>query len=229
MSYRQTESTDGTWHSRNRSWRLYPTQRKREVTGIPPRFRSLTLNDLPATAAGRKVKGWASRWGEFPKSGLPLDDYVNNRGRGLWLWGKPGTGKTRAACIAANHVSDLGWSTRFTTVTNLHDLSLWPMRTTDEHEREEFQLLFDCWDVGWDGWRCAVLDDMGKEHKTASGWVENVLDSLIRNRFNSGAPTIVTTNMPPSEIGKTYNPSMEDFVNEAFFVIEVTGRTHREG
>jgi hypothetical protein len=227
VSYRLTESPDGTWHSRNRSWRRIDTARRREITDIPPRFRNFTLEDLPNNTVGRKVRGWANRWGEFPNSGLPLDDYDNNRGRGLWLWGSPGTGKTRTASIAANHISDLGWTTRFSTVTNLHDLSLWPMRAADDKERETYQFLFDCWDAGWDGWRCAVLDDMGKEHKTASGWVQDVLDSLIRNRFNSGAPTIVTTNLRPNQVGKTYNPSMEDFINEAFFVIEVTGETHR--
>jgi hypothetical protein len=31
--------------------------------------------------------------------------------------------------------------------------------------------------------RTFVLDDLGKEHRTASGWAENVFDELLRSWF----------------------------------------------
>lgn len=227
MTYRMTESPDGTWHARNRSWRRIAVDRRREITDIPPRFRGVKLDDLPSTKAGKIVRHWCERWGEFPKSGLPVDDYDNNRGRGLWIWGRPGRGKTTAACVAANHVSDLGWSTKFVTVADLYDLSLWPMSMQDDKERSDAEFAFDCYDAGWEGWRCVVLDDLGKEHKTISRWVEDVLDSLVRNRFNRAAPTIITTNLSPEQIGTTYNASMQDFINEAYYVVQMTGDSHR--
>lgn len=228
MSYHQTEGTNGTWKSRNRAWhRNYTVADRRRVTDIPRRFRDWTVADLPRTLAGDTVRDWCERWGAYPQTGLSLDSHEDNRGKGLWLWGEPGVGKTTLACIAANHVSDLGWSTKFTTVANLHDLSLWPMRTDSPEERNEFELLFQCYDAGWDGWRLVVLDDMGKEHKTASKWVEDLLDSLIRNRYNDATPTIVTTNLKPEQVGKNYNPSMEDFIREAFWMVRVTGESHR--
>lgn len=227
MGYKQTEGSMGTWHARNRRWPRIPEERRREITDIPFRFRGYVLEDLPTTAAGRTVRRWCERWGEYPSSGLPLDDYDNNRGRGLWLHGTPGTGKTTMACIVANHLSDLGWSTKFTTVANLYDLSLWPMSAETEEQRAEWELLYDCYDAGWDGWRCVVLDDFGKEHKTKSRWSQDLLDSLIRDRFNSAAPTIVTTNLRVDQLGNAYNASLQDFINEAFFVVEVTGESHR--
>ena len=171
------------------------------------------------------VRWWCERWDPYPHSGLSLEDFEDNRGRGLWLWGEPGTGKTRTACIAANHLSDLGWASKFVTVANLYDLSLQVMRAREEDERERLESLYGSYDAGWDGWELAVLDDFGKEHKTAGRWVQDALDSLIRNRFNSGAPTIVTTNLAPDAIGGLYNDSLWDFAREAFWIVEVTGES----
>jgi superfamily II DNA/RNA helicase len=66
-----------------------------------------------------------------------------------------------------------------------------------------------------------VLDDIGKEYRTASGWAENTFDALLRARFNAGLPTIVTTNVPIKDWGDTYGQPMGSFVKEAFMPIVV--------
>lgn len=227
MSYQPTESPNTTWRARRKSWRRLSVEKRRHVSSIPARYCNLGLADLPDTPAGRTVKRWCKRWSAYPADGLPLDDFENNRGRGLWLYGAPGTGKTRSAAIALNHLSDLGWCSKFVTVSDLYDLSLRPMRVKDEDEREVWQSFYDAYDAGWDGWRILALDDLGKEHKTASGWIENQLDSILRNRFNTGAPTIITTNLTLDEIAEEYNASMRDFLGEAFTAVAMTGRSHR--
>lgn len=227
MSYRPTESPNTTWLARRESWRRLREEKRRQVTDTPRRFWDLTLDDLPDTPAGRTVESWCERWGAYPHDGLPVDDFEDNRGRGLWLYGDPGTGKTTMASIVLNHLSDLGWCSKFVTVTDLHDLSLRPLQVRDDDEREVWQSFYDAFDAGWDGWRIVVLDDLGKEYITESGWVENKLDSIIRNRFNSAAPTIVTTNLALEEIGERYHHSLRDFVNEAFVTVPVVGKSHR--
>lgn len=229
MSYRPTESLDVTWKARNSSWRRLSVERRRYVTNVPARYAGLTIADLPDDPAGHIVTRWLRRWQEFPSSGLPLEDFDNNRGRGLWLHGDPGTGKTTMASVCLNHLSDLGWSSKFVTMSNLYDLSLQALRARGEEEKERWQSAYDCYDAGWAGWRIVVLDDLGKEHKTASRWAEDAIDSLLRNRFNDGAPTIVTTNMPMRDIGSIYNVSLRDFIYEAFIDVEVTGGSYRRG
>ena len=56
-----------------------------------------------------------------------------------------------------------------------------------------------------------VLDDVGKEHSSKSGWSASVLDQVLRYRHNEGRPTIITTNLAlPKWAG--YNESMESFI-----------------
>lgn len=66
-----------------------------------------------------------------------------------------------------------------------------------------------------------ILDDLGKEYRTASGWAENTFDALLRSRFNAGLPTIVTTNVAMKDWGTVYGEPMGSFAYEAFIPIAV--------
>jgi DNA replication protein DnaC len=66
-----------------------------------------------------------------------------------------------------------------------------------------------------------VLDDLGKEHRTASGWAENTIDAVLRSRYNAGLPTIVTTNVPLKNWGDVYGEAMGSFAHEAFIPINI--------
>ena len=66
-----------------------------------------------------------------------------------------------------------------------------------------------------------VLDDLGKEYRTQSGWSENTFDALLRARFNAGLPTVITTNVPLSKWRVTYGEAMASFAHEAFVEVKV--------
>ena len=70
-----------------------------------------------------------------------------------------------------------------------------------------------------------ILDDLGKEYRTSTGWAENQFDALLRSRFNAGLPTIVTTNVPIKNWGVVYGEPMGSFAYEAFVPIEVKSET----
>lgn len=230
MAYRPTESLDVTWEARNKSWRRL-SERARDIeTDLPRAMRHLTLADLPDTKAGKTVRGWCERWGAFPTSGLPVDILAKDqRGSGLLLVGAPGTGKTTMAAIAAQHLSDLGWSTKFVRAQDYYALGISAMRVKDEDERDRLQAAFDCYEAGWGGWRLVVLDDLGHEHRTASGWSENVINNLVRSRFSDGAPTIITTNIDPDSdtFAERYGVALQDYIHEAFWTQTVAGESMR--
>lgn len=74
-----------------------------------------------------------------------------------------------------------------------------------------------------------VLDDFGKEHKTASGFSTDTLETLLRSRYTDGRPTIITSNLPVAEWAKTYHESMTSFAAGAFSTIPMLGKDHRRG
>lgn len=61
-----------------------------------------------------------------------------------------------------------------------------------------------------------VLDDIGQEHRTASGFTESSLHELLRVRYEAARPTIVTTNVSLSKIAEVYNESFDSFRYDAF-------------
>jgi len=67
--------------------------------------------------------------------------------------------------------------------------------------------------------RLLVLDDMGKEHNSGSGFNAAEFHHLIRNRFNKGLPTIITTNVATSNWSSLYGEASASFAQEAFLNI----------
>jgi DNA replication protein DnaC len=219
-----------TWYARNAGWRRlvqYSPNRLAAIIDCPPKARGLTLDDLPDNTPGKTVREWAERWHAYPQSGIPTDGVDDYRGDGLLLYGPPGTGKTTMAAIALQHVTALGWSGKFIRTQDYYALRLAAMREQDPSEQERLQSAFDCYLAGWKGWRVMVLDDLGKEYSTASGFSENLIEDLIRSRYTDAVPTIVTTNLAPSEIEERYGAAMGSYIHEAFWSVQVKGKDFR--
>lgn len=57
-----------------------------------------------------------------------------------------------------------------------------------------------------------VVDDVGKEHRTQSGFAEDVFDLLVRTRHNRGLVTVYTTNIPLRQWADQYSEPMRNFI-----------------
>jgi DNA replication protein DnaC len=71
--------------------------------------------------------------------------------------------------------------------------------------------------------RVLVIDDIGKERTTLSGWQSNMLHHVLRTRFNNGLPTIVTSNIEKEDWAASYGEATGSFIKEAFIYIPVDG------
>lgn len=116
---------------------------------------------------------------EGVESWLPYPDC-----RFLVVTGDVGTGKSTAAAWA---------------VASTQDNALWlPARTVDDLERWK-PVSSLAYSVG-----LLVVDDLGTERVSDSGWSSDTLGGLLVDRLDSGKRTIITTNLDGIGIVKRY-------------------------
>lgn len=155
-------------------------------------------------------------------------------GLGLLLVGKPGHGKTTLSLAIIQEILrtfDLStfdvadgktlvkpcYFMTYNDIINLKGKEI-AHENTDEDDRLFLGLHGECDDDAYNI-RVLVVDDVGKEHVTASGWNKTLLHHLLRTRFNNGLPTIITTNLPIDSWEAAYGEATGSFIHEAFTTI----------
>lgn len=211
---------------------LQPSRRAQIMTaGLPMKTLGMEFSDLDSSPALDIVKGWVK---SVIEGNVILAAGKPSCGVGLLLVGSPGQGKTTMASTALQELirgipadafgvlpRHLGRFMDYPKYLRLQQKK-WDEDTEDVHEIG-FKLDSIRGDLGSiDNTRVFILDDLGKEYRTQSGWSENQFDALLRSRFNAGLPTIVTTNVPKRDWGAVYGEPMGSFVNEAFIPVVVS-------
>jgi DNA replication protein DnaC len=64
-----------------------------------------------------------------------------------------------------------------------------------------------------------VVDDVGKEHQTRSGFSQDTFDLLVRTRHNCGLTTIYTTNLPIYRWSSQYSKSMQSVIERSSKIV----------
>lgn len=209
-----------------------PTIRKQILrAGLPLKTIGLEFSDLEETSYTKAMELWVSQVlaGEVIKSpGSPLC------GVGVMLVGEPGHGKTTLASTALQRLirgisgETLGLPGRlprqvgaFMDYPKLLRLQKSQFTDPDEDVQLKLDSIYGDMDT-LNNVGIFILDDLGKEYRTASGWAENQFDAILRSRFNAGLPTIVTTNVPLKSWGSVYGEPMGSFAHEAFIPLAVT-------
>ena len=156
-------------------------------------------------------------------------------GLGLLLYGLPGRGKTTVAVTLLQEImrnatpeslkigegKTLVRPCYFITFNSLLDLKGALMDEQDETDKLLYdgilgESLDDAYNI-----RVLVLDDVGKEHASLSGWQKSMLHHVLRTRYNNGLPTIVTTNVELTNWSGLYGDATESFANEAFIYLNM--------
>ncbi len=154
--------------------------RARSLSAVIPRRYRLVYFDTPPVsdmhpAVIREVRDFARR----------VDENLD-AGRGLWLYGDVGTGKTTLAMLVSKHALELGRSVAIYSLPRL----LAEIRTTfDDATQRSYVELVD---------RLAAVDllhvdDVGAE-KT-SPWVLEQLYALVNARYEDERSVVITTNL----------------------------------
>jgi DNA replication protein DnaC len=203
---------------------------------VPRQFRGWEWSDLDPYRGA--VVETAQKWVERVVAGEIIDGSTKYCGKGLLLTGDPGMGKTALAAVAMQAL------VRESTVTTWGEGWDHPQRQparpaymtyyrqfpqmlqrqmNNDLDEAEAQLVKDIQCLGKSdaAIRVLCLDDVGKEHRTASGWATGLFEGLIRDRFYAGYPTVITSNVALKDWANVYGESAASFAHEAFVSLEI--------
>lgn len=199
-------------------------------TNVPAPFRKTLLGDYDVKwprarrSAFRQVEGW------IPTDAKPA----------LLLEGAPNRAKTMLAAALLNEYHDeISYNATgkdlmqlrqqklpvyFIQLAEFIDLNLRTFRLHDQvmkslvapDEYLEIDQLLQDLKVRV---KVLVIDDVGKEHHTATGFAEDAFDLLVRTRHNNGLTTIYTSNMPVQQWGSTYSDSMASIIKRSSTIV----------
>ena len=199
---------------------LAPSVRHRILNaGLPIKTLGKELSDLDNGPAVELVKSWV----ETVSSGMVIKSPGSpSSGLGIMLVGLPGHGKTTLASVALQElIRSMPFETKQPGLFMDYPKFLRYQKASWGSDEDADSFIDRIYGDTKQSVEVFILDDLGKEYRTSTGWAENTFDALLRSRFNAGLPTIVTTNVPLKNWASQYGEAMGSFAYEAFVPIEV--------
>jgi DNA replication protein DnaC len=201
-----------------REQRLSRARTKGVSSVIPPRYRGVSFDRPPVSDMARDLQ---TKWAvERIRDYLADLDGRLAAGRGLWLTGGTGTGKTTLAMLVSKTASERG---RSVAIYSLPRLLARIRRTYDSEPGGDSYLDFFERLTSVD---LLHIDDLGAEKR--SDWVLEQLYALINERYETKRAIIVTTNLDFGQLEEQIGPRTVSRLSEICDDVHLQGETdHR--
>jgi DNA replication protein DnaC len=204
------EDTNTASDCRCRAQQISRAQARNLSAVIPRRYRDVSFERPPVTDIDqgivRAVRDYCGR----------IDEHLD-AGRGLWLMGPPGTGKTTLAMLASKAASEAGRSVAIYSLPRL----LNEIRDTHRAERSHVDLLDRLAAVD-----LLHVDDVGAERST--DWVLEELYSIVNARYEEQRSMLITTNiMDRDELCEQITPRTVSRLTEMCDELPLLGHDRR--
>jgi DNA replication protein DnaC len=179
-----------TRECRCRPQRIVRAKARRLSAVIPKRYQGVSFDRPPVTHIDPTVVGDVRRF-------VADIDTQLDRGRGLWLMGDVGTGKTTLAMLVSRAALDAG---RTVAIYSLPRLLSELRKTFEESSDLSYLQLLDLL-AGVD---LLHIDDVGAER--SSEWVLEQLYAIVNARYEDEKSIVLTTNLQPHELEEQITP-----------------------
>jgi DNA replication protein DnaC len=186
---------------------------------IPPRYRGVSFDRPPVSDMARNLETKLAV-SEVESFVADLDQRLDS-GRGLWLFGETGTGKTTLAMLISKHALEAGCSVA---IYSLPKLLARIRRTYDsEPGGDSYLSLFE----RLTSVDLLHIDDLGAEKR--SDWVLEQLYSLINERYEAQRSMLITTNLPHHELEEQIGARTVSRLSQTCDEVELRGHDRRYG
>lgn len=135
----------------------------------------------------------------------------------LLLTGKPGLGKTHLSAAIAREVSAAGWSVVYDTAGHVFR-AFEDWKFSREEAGEDVERVLRC--------DLLILDDLGTELTTA--FVQSALYEIVNTRLIERRPTILSTNLAPSDLERRYSPQAASRIEGEYQLLPFVGEDIRK-
>lgn len=160
-----------------------------------------------------------------PSLCLPCNRYVQRwakmkqEGRGLYLFGPVGSGKTHAACVVVNELIDRHLvETLFLNVPEA--AQRFRLALGDQSNSDGVTLIDRMKQV-----ELLVLDDLGLEKPSA--WVTDLLYQVVDARGRSKKPMLVTSALPLDQLAYRYTRQLASRIEGCCEAVQLIGKDRR--
>ena len=186
---------------------------------IPARYRGVSFDRPPVSDMARdlQTKAAVSEVRAFVDE---LDERLD-AGRGLWLFGDTGTGKTTLAMLVSKAALQ---DSRSVAIYSLPKLLARIRRTYDSEPGGDSYLSFFERLTAVD---LLHIDDLGAERR--SDWVLEQLYALINERYETQRSVMITTNLPHEELEEQIGPRTVSRLTQICDEVPVFGDDRRYG
>jgi DNA replication protein DnaC len=179
------EATNTASDCRCRAARIAGARTKSLAGRIPRRYRDVSFDRPPVSDIARSAPDQiraVRRYAQDIEANL-------DGGRGLWIQGDVGTGKTTLAMLVSKAALDAGRSVAIYSLPRL--LNLLRDSMDSEGGLLDFMDRLGAVDL-------LHIDDLGAEHQT--DWVLEQLYSIVNARYETERAIVATTNLMPDEL-----------------------------
>jgi DNA replication protein DnaC len=186
---------------------------------IPPRYRGVSFDRPPVSDMARDLQTKMAV--TEARSFIEDLDRRLAEGRGLWLFGDTGTGKTTLAMLISKAALEAG---KTVAIYSLPKLLARIRRTYDSEPGGDSYLSFFERLTSVD---LLHIDDLGAEKR--SDWVLEQLYALVNERYEAQRSVLITTNLPHEELEEQIGSRTVSRLTQICDEIEVRGDDRRYG